>query len=269
MTSAHIPSRDDNAAACGGYTAPTPGRALIMATGRIGTLPGFGLRDNTVLTGQPSTIGDTATTFRRSDGTATRRPNDQLRLDHATWYREARAAGTHLFPRTDVIPAAWSWIGWTLADHIAFDLDSTPKPPLVIVGCGARKAEDHQRADRLYTGSYHRLALRAACSIAGDDRIRILSARNGLLTLHTGVDPYNTRLGDPGAITTSDLRDQARRLWLHDVDRVVVLAGRDYAELVRSVWPHAETPLAGTRGIGDQQRILARIAAGQADGLVS
>ncbi|WP_202239906.1 hypothetical protein [Actinacidiphila reveromycinica] len=41
----------------------------------------------------------------------------------------------------------------------------------------------------------------------------------------------------------------------------VILAGRAYTDLARTVWPTAETPLAGVGGMGKQKQLLARIAA--------
>ncbi|GAX57494.1 hypothetical protein [Streptomyces olivochromogenes] len=41
------------------------------------------------------------------------------------------------------------------------------------------------------------------------------------------------------------------------LDPVVALGGAQHADLVRTVWPHARTPLAGTRGMGEQMARLA------------
>jgi hypothetical protein len=43
---------------------------------------------------------------------------------------------------------------------------------------------------------------------------------------------------------------------------VVVLAGRDCTRIVTAVWPHARTPLAGSRSMGEQLQRLAAIAVG-------
>ncbi|MFD6062719.1 hypothetical protein [Rhodococcus wratislaviensis] len=45
-----------------------------------------------------------------------------------------------------------------------------------------------------------------------------------------------------------------------EAEDVIVLAGRDYSRIVTAVWPHARIPLAGSRGIGEQQQRLHRIA---------
>ncbi|MFT7022430.1 MAG: hypothetical protein ACJA07_001514 [Rhodococcus sp. (in: high G+C Gram-positive bacteria)] len=156
----------------------------------------------------------------------------------------------------------WRWLEWTVAEHLAHESRSdADNIPLVVIGCGAAKAASPQRAADLYTGSYFKLALRAARAHVPDDRIRILSAKHGFLPLHRLVDPYDVRIGDSGSIAPSELKAQAKRCGLRDCGEVTVLAGRAYSDLARGVWAHARTPLKGTRGIGEQRHILARMAA--------
>jgi hypothetical protein len=45
-----------------------------------------------------------------------------------------------------------------------------------------------------------------------------------------------------------------------DVERVVVLAGQAYARRAVAVWPDAELPFAGTKGMGAQLAILRRMS---------
>lgn len=125
--------------------------------------------------------------------------------------------------------------------------------------CGSTKAAVPSPAGQLYLGTYHRLGLRAAAALTGPDSIRILSARHGLLPLHREIAPYDLRLGQPGAVTATTLRQQAGEQGLLDHPDVVLFGGRAYVELARQVWPHARTPLAGTKGIGEQQQRLAGI----------
>jgi hypothetical protein len=194
--------------------------------------------------------------------------DDALRLD-ATHLRAARAAITRCSiealcaaRRPDVLPGRSTVM--TAATH--------PAPPrrLVLVVCGARKrpctetAAGQTTAGRMYTGSYHQAARRAAAALAGpDSQILIMSARYGLLGLDDRIERYDLRLGQPGAITAQQLHEQATRRGLLHVDQVVVLAPAAYAALARGVWPHADLPLAGSRGIGEQLARLAHIAAGR------
>lgn len=132
---------------------------------------------------------------------------------------------------------------------------------LILVACGARKAESARAAADLYTGSYTRMCLHAARTLAADTDIRIISARHGLLTLTTEIEPYDTTLSDTTAITAEQLHDQAAAAGLLHRN-VIVLGGAGYTRLVREVWPDAAAPLLGSRGIGEHRQRLARIISG-------
>ncbi|MFI5881494.1 DUF6884 domain-containing protein [Streptomyces sp. NPDC051554] len=131
------------------------------------------------------------------------------------------------------------------------------KPELVVIPCGSRKLDRPARAADLYTGSYHR-ACRKAADALRPDRLLILSARYGLLDLDDVVEPYDTPHGETDAVTSQLILDQATSRGIMLLDPVVALGGARHVGLVHSVWPHALTPLTGTRGIGEQ---MARLAA--------
>lgn len=133
------------------------------------------------------------------------------------------------------------------------------RPDLVIVACGQRKAAQCSAAWELYTGPYFRACLgyaRALADSAPADCIHILSAKYGLIPGDREVDPYELRLGQPGSVTAATVRAQAEELVLLYRRRVMVLGGRDYVDLARTVWPEAEAPLAGVGGIGQQMAQL-------------
>ncbi|MEU8657446.1 DUF6884 domain-containing protein, partial [Actinoplanes philippinensis] len=94
---------------------------------------------------------------------------------------------------------------------------------LVIVGCGSAKRDRPAPAGRMYTGSYHAACRRAADAIGG--RLLILSARYGLISLDTWIEPYELRLGQAGAVTVPRVRAQARQLGIDTAGTVTVLAG--------------------------------------------
>lgn len=131
--------------------------------------------------------------------------------------------------------------------------------PVVVIPCGAAKSPTPAPASEFYRGSYHRLALAAALALTTRDRVRILSARYGLVGLDEVLEPYDLRLGQATAVTADEL---VRR---HGVDEspAVILAGREYARAARAVYPNAERPLEGLGGIGYQLQALARIARGE------
>lgn len=241
------------------YRPPTPGRALVMAAG-VETLAGRGLKGGGILAGETLSIGQTHTRFLRFDGVITARVHEDLRINRGVIVDHARDELGYV-PWQYPQELGWQSMSWTVDEHIAYD-KAHPAPPLVIVGCGAQKASQAQRADKLYRSTYHRLALAAARKLVPADRIRILSARHGLLPVYAEVEPYDLRLGSSGSITAKALRSQAARTFINDVEKVVVLAGRDYCDLAMTVWAHAHRALDGTRGIGDQQQRLRRIADG-------
>jgi hypothetical protein len=133
--------------------------------------------------------------------------------------------------------------------------------PLVIVGCGAGKLRHAAPAGELYTGQQFRACMATARAITTPDRIRILSAAHGLLTLDQETAPDDVKMGDVGSITPHTLRQQAARAGLFDGGPVVLLAGASYTFVVRAVWPEVQTPLAGL-AIGKQRQRLAELRAG-------
>ncbi len=145
------------------------------------------------------------------------------------------------------------------------DLQATPFRPsgrTVIVGCSATKfpgIDFPVQAGLLYTGSFFQLCHAAAAYLTPLDRILVLSARYGLVSLDQTIEPYDLKLGQPGSITADQVRAQAARRGLLDGEEIVVLAGGAYAEIARGVWPHAHFPLGGCRGIGEQRARLAAL----------
>ncbi|WP_241665907.1 YaaA family protein [Prescottella subtropica] len=243
-------------------TAPPPGRALIETIGLVESLPGIGPKTGGNYLGIPLSIGPLHTRLHRPyDGIDMTLPNTDLKPCTSTFYVAAHARGCFTLAEQP----GWHWLRWTVAEHLAHDAAQPQRTrPLVIVPCGATKLSTPEPvpAGQLYTGTYHRLGLRAAAALTDPSSTRILSALHGLLPLDRPVTPYNLRLGQPGAITTDTLRAQAAEQNLLEHPDVVLFGGRDYVDLAHRIWPHARTPLAGTRGIGEQQQRLAAIAAG-------
>ncbi|WP_241665975.1 DUF6884 domain-containing protein [Prescottella subtropica] len=248
-------------------TAPQPGRALITEVGLVESLPGIGPKTGGQHVGIPLAVGPRNTRLLRPyDGIEISLSNTDLQLWTAPFHVAAHTRGVFDLADRD----GWQWLRWTIADHIEHDRQTSRdnagagSRPLVIVPCGAAKVPTTQpvRASHLYTGTYHRLGLRAAAALTNTESTRILSGKHGLLRLDEPVAPYDLRLGQPGAVTADDVIRQARTQGILDRPHVIALGGRDYTRLVLQVWPHATTPLAGSRGIGEQQQRLATIAAG-------
>lgn len=184
--------------------------------------------------------------------------DDEVRQGHPVgWF--ARQTGA---PEADLVdtaaPAPVEPVAETVAQPALFEVPAQAAQRVVIVPCGARKLDRPAPAAQLYTGPLFRSAYAAAARTG--DRILILSALHGLVDPLEVLTPYNVRLGDPESITPGELAAQAARMGVTRAD-VTVLGGRDYVELARTVWPSADAPLAGSRGIGDMRGRLARMAA--------
>jgi hypothetical protein len=132
---------------------------------------------------------------------------------------------------------------------------------LVVIGCGARKTSAPAAPASLYTGSYFRMCLQAALAIAPRRQVLVLSARHGLLGLDDGpIEPYDLKLGQPGAVTAAAVQAQAATRNLLAA-HVLALCSAPYATLVKQAWADVATPLAGL-GIGRQRHALALIRGG-------
>lgn len=144
----------------------------------------------------------------------------------------------------------------------------TPRP-LCLVACGGAKRQHPAQAGALYIGAYFTACLKTAYRLTEPDMIRILSAKHGLLRLTDIIAPYNLRLGNVGAIDGVKLRAQACHANLLDHSSVVILGGRDYVALARTVWPQAQAPIAGLalgfamRRLKEMREQIARGAAGR------
>lgn len=80
---------------------------------------------------------------------------------------------------------------------------------IVVIACGKKKTTTASEAARLYTSTQFKYSLAYARSIASADRIRILSAKHGLLKLDDSIEPYDCTWGDVGCVTLDALRKQA------------------------------------------------------------
>lgn len=132
---------------------------------------------------------------------------------------------------------------------------------VVLVGCGASKAERAMPAKYLYTGSLFRSAYAAAERVADD--IMIISAGHGLLSPDAVTEPYERdlskdRLRDREAWGSRVSAAIASR-YLGMTVRVIALAGSTYTDVMRFPLSHRgirlETPLDGL-GIGERLRVL-------------
>lgn len=134
---------------------------------------------------------------------------------------------------------------------------------LVLVGCGADKADTAQPARDLYRSSYFSLK-RDVAELA--DAWYIISAEHGLLAPDRIIEPYNTEWSTLPVATqqqrvTEIIDDLTPALQL--VDRVVFLAGQSYRDPLidaiadRGFSVAVVSPFEATSGFQDQMQFLA------------
>lgn len=150
----------------------------------------------------------------------------------------------------------------------AFTEAATMATVVAIIPCSSAKRTTAARASEFYVGTMFKNTLSAAESM-DCDVVLILSAKHGLITLDTFVEPYDVRMGDEGSVTAETIAAQAQALGLTWEADVFALLPAAYLETLDAalrildiyVNPvYAET----ARGIGDQRHINGVIANTQA-----
>lgn len=155
-----------------------------------------------------------------------------------------------------------SWTEWP--EDWPLGPDGVPLPVsavlglLVIVPCGGAKLGAPTVAERLYTGSFHRLCMRAGLALTGRDRVRILSGKYGLLRLTDPVEPYEQRINAPFSLAGVNVVEQAASQGLQG-ERPILLLPAAYHLVAAHAWPRNTNPLLGASGIGSMQHRLREI----------
>lgn len=80
---------------------------------------------------------------------------------------------------------------------------------IAIIGCGKRKRKTSCEASQMYTGSLFRLTLKY-CKLKKYNKILIISAKYGLLSLTDIIHPYNKEI--------TDLSKQEHKKWILKVN---------------------------------------------------
>lgn len=124
---------------------------------------------------------------------------------------------------------------------------------IVIISCGHTKRKERSPAWKLYTGSYFRSCLRCASSWAKRNDIYIISAKYGLVTLDTEIEPYKIKIKRvknwwtqnriEGAVDITTVAKQINELKILRNPPVVFLGGRDYLRLLQELIPNIKAPL--------------------------
>ena len=137
----------------------------------------------------------------------------------------------------------------------------------IIIGCGAKKRDIPAPAWLLYQGNLFMAALGYARTLREDSDILILSAKHGLVTLDTVLEPYEQRMGCAGT-ASYELLGQQVKTYCGTTPPEMILASRVYWGAFMSGWQEAygrdaaiaiksqiATPLEGM-GIGQRTKWL-------------
>lgn len=138
---------------------------------------------------------------------------------------------------------------------------------LVVVPCSKDKSKTPCRAESMYLGQLHILAMQAARSLVDDvEQLRILSGKHGLLKLSDELWPYEQRIDEPGHVSTAALTAQLLAVDREDGERLLIvsLCPKSYTAALRLaaerlVDVELTAPLAGSSGIGVIRQRLANI----------
>jgi len=129
---------------------------------------------------------------------------------------------------------------------------------VVLISCVSKKLSHKAKTRDLYISPLFRLGLRYARSL-NPDKIFILSAEYGLLSLEQEIEPYNK--------TLNKMTKERRREWGQSVvnqlrteidleqDEVVFLAGKRYREFLTPYIKNYKVPMERL-GIGKQLKFL-------------
>jgi len=129
---------------------------------------------------------------------------------------------------------------------------------VVLIACSAKKKEKQCAAEFMYTSDLFRKSLAYALTL-GADKIYILSAKYGLLTLDEEIKPYDVSLN---TMPIDEVRDwsnmviaQIKKKEKITKTHFVLFAGSRYRKFITPHLRSYEVPLEG-RGIGEQISIL-------------
>lgn len=129
---------------------------------------------------------------------------------------------------------------------------------IILLSCVSKKLSVPAFARELYVSSLFRKSLRYA-ELLSPDAIYILSAKHGLVSLDTMVEPYNLTLNQLGM---SEIKCWAEKVVSQlklvanlTSDRFIFLAGERYRRFIIPQVTFAEIPLRNL-GIGKQLQFL-------------
>ena len=134
------------------------------------------------------------------------------------------------------------------------------KSDFVIIPCGNSKLATAAPASEFYTGSMFQDSLRTARKLFSDDRIYVMSAKHGIVSLDKVLEPYDVKLGMEGSIDAKTLADSLDAAGIEGT--ITSLLPKMYDQLFTEAAAgrfEIDHHFEGTRGIGDQKARLAKL----------
>ena len=132
---------------------------------------------------------------------------------------------------------------------------------IVLIACASQKLSQRSKAKDLYISTLFKLNLKYAVKLA-PDKIYILSAKHGLLSLDQEINPYEQTLNnmpsDEVKQWASRVLEQIKHVCPVDETELIFLAGKKYRKYLLPHIKNAQVPLEGL-GIGKQLQKLKRL----------
>jgi esterase/lipase len=129
---------------------------------------------------------------------------------------------------------------------------------IILISCGKRKLDHKAKTGDLYISPLFKMSLAFARSLK-PDKIFIISANYGLLSLNQEIEPYNKTLNEMSNAEIKSwaqkVREQMQSSIDFEKDEIIFLAGERYRKYLIPFCSNASVPLKGL-GIGKQLKYL-------------
>lgn len=132
---------------------------------------------------------------------------------------------------------------------------------IVLISCVSKKRKESCKARDLYISDLFKKALFYSENIIKADKIFVLSAKYGLVSLDEVIEPYDKTLNK---MKTYEVLQWSERV-LEDLknnidienDKVIFIAGAKYRKYIEPLIKNVEVPMRGMK-IGEQLQFLKR-----------
>lgn len=132
---------------------------------------------------------------------------------------------------------------------------------VVLISCVSKKKDESCKARDLYTSDLFKKELYYAENVVKADKIFVLSAKYGLVSLDERIDPYDKTLNKMKKNEVLQwanmvLQDLKNNIDINN-DKVIFMAGEKYRKYIEPLINNVEVPMRGMK-IGEQLQFLKR-----------